>query len=246
MKLFHLQSILIALFIGFMGAGNSLATSISITIAGTYADSLTDREGNSLFEDGDIFEIKLLIDDSSQPEGENSTGSFIYEDISMEYPGSLSFVYDYSKIISSTYKGLSLYDIDMNYPSDSSATDSEDLKTGSFLLEYTLDYTLYGVTLETLLFEDSLNYTTLYVNNDNDVLSGYIYYNYRMMIYQQGPSTVVRATHDSIALNISSFDVQSSQPTAVPEPATFLLFAVGFLGIPIAGKNAVSRLLKNN
>ena len=208
----------ISLLVFLMTSSAAMATIINFTVEGTYAETLTDQQGNTLYEVGDSFVIQGQIDDTLQPQVELKSGSCTYQD---------QFIYtyslDYSKIVSISYTNLSLSAINDAYSSDEDAFNADDLKTGSYLVQQYINY--FGTESESATFEEAIDYTSLIIQSSNGVYSGWLDYNHRVETTTNGDFTLVQAKHDTVELTITSFIIES----AVPVPGTGILLATGLI-----------------
>ncbi|NOX96631.1 MAG: PEP-CTERM sorting domain-containing protein [Nitrospirae bacterium] len=195
------------------------ATIINFTIGGTYDETLQDKTGNhTLFSAGDSFNILGSYDNSLQPSLETK-GNGIVTLVDVNVYG---MIIDYSSIVSLT-SDIPLADINNYYPSADhgigTGFNNYDYKNG----RYFTDTNYLGGMLSLDIYS---NYTHLFLQDAQGILSGSLKFNYHETSEQSGDFTLYNWANDTINLNVTGF-----QTSPVPEPASMLLFGAGLAGL---------------
>jgi hypothetical protein len=214
-----------------LGSSSAHAVIVNFVIQGTYDETLMNSTGTAaIFSAGDTFSVSGSYDTTLQPAVETKGNGIV----TMVDGGMV----DYSRVVSLTHN-IPLAAINANYPSAAGGIvtgfSDGDVKNGAYITNYSIVTT--GQNLD--IYSDFTHiFLRTYLYGSTTVQDGWLEYNFHEEVTPSGPLTHYDWVHDTIALNITSF-----QTSVVPIPAAIYLFGTGLaglLGLRFRLKRAVS------
>ncbi len=199
------------------------------TIRGTYDETLTSPDGSvTLFSAGDAFTIQGTYDTDLPAVVETkANGDVTLTGFSKVYP-SIGYRKEltYAGITALTLTGMDLDLINQYYPSDGSANNNGDPENGAYTTDYIYEYAPASSYRHQFNVQAYDTYTNLYARkittNGVTAHAAWIDYDYRLKTIPSGAGTITRAVHDTIDLNIDSFEMTEH---VVPLPGSAVLLA---------------------